>query len=249
MSATFPRSQVESILHEAARLDDASGAESPSAALTRVAADAFTLGDIERAAAEVGISRSAVSIAALRLALRDAHAGAARAHVVHEIAGELTDEARERLADAIRTTVAPSTVRTTADGVDVAIGKGNGEPGSLLVQVRSKRGATTISVWSAAPILSKGDIASCAALGVPAFLFPIVAASSGQWPALAAAVAVGGAGALAGTGVGMAVKRRLHERWRARVEEAVTSIATSASRLVSEGAAESNARAAEGADD
>ena len=83
-------------------------------------------------------------------------------------------------------------------------------------------------------MLSGGDIASGAALGVPAFLFPIVAASSGQWPALAAAVALGGARALAGTGVAIAVKRRMFERWRARVEEAVTAIATSASGLVGE---------------
>jgi hypothetical protein len=234
MPPTFARAQIESILLDAARLDDARGAESPGVALARMGNGDLTLAEVERAAAEVGISRAAVSIAALRLALRDAHAASPRAHGEQEIAGELSGEARERLADAIRTRVSPSTVRTTADGVDVEIGKGNGEPGSLLVQVRSKGGATTISVWSASPVLSGGDIASGAALGVPAFLFPIVAASSGQWPALAAAVALGGAGALAGTGVAIAVKRRMFERWRARVEEAVTAIATSASGLVGE---------------
>ena len=232
MPPPLTRSQVETILLEAARLDDAHAPEPSDVDLARVASHGLTLGDIERSAGEVGISRSAVSTAALRVALREAHAASTRAHVVREISGELTAEAREQLADAIRTRVSPSTVRATADGVDVEIGKTNGEPGSLLVQVRSKRGATTISVWSAAPVLTSGDIAGCAALGVPAFLFPIVAASSGQWPDLAAALAVGGAGALAGTGVGIAMKRRMLERWRARVEEAVTSIATSTSGLV-----------------
>jgi hypothetical protein len=169
MPPTFARAQIESILLDAARLDDARGAESPGVALARMGNGDLTLAEVERAAAEVGISRAAVSIAALRLALRDAHAASPRAHGEQEIAGELSGEARERLADAIRTRVSPSTVRTTADGVDVEIGKGNGEPGSLLVQVRSKGGATTISVWSRARALGGRHRERCGArsAGVP----------------------------------------------------------------------------------
>src|SRR5687768_11841147 len=61
--------RVESILLEAARLDEARGAEHRSVALAPTHDDALTLGDIERAAAEAGISRGAVSAASLRVAL------------------------------------------------------------------------------------------------------------------------------------------------------------------------------------
>ena len=138
---TFDRAEVESILLEAARLDEARGAEHRSVALVPTADDALTLGDIERAAAEVGISRGAVSAASLRVALRAAHAAAPRAHVVHEIAGSLSAESLETIADEVRTRVPTSRVQVTRDGIEVALGKADGEPGSLLVKIRSRGGA------------------------------------------------------------------------------------------------------------
>jgi hypothetical protein len=224
---TFDRAEVESILLEAARLDEARGAEHRSVALARTGDDALTLGDIERAAAEAGISRAAVSAASLRIALGAAHAAAPRAHVVHEIAGSLSAEALEAIADEVRTRVPTSRVQVTGDGIEVALGKPDGEPGSLLVKIRSRGANTTLSVWSAAPSLSRGDVASLSALGVPAILFPVVATSGGSWPALGSALALAAVGIAAAAGLGVAASRWRVSRWQERITEAVMTIASS----------------------
>lgn len=227
---TFDRAEVESILVEAARLDETRGAE-PSQITTALAGgEGLTLADIERAAVEVGISRAAVSAASLRVALREA-ATAPRAHVVHGIAGSLSRDAVERLADDVRTRIPASRVRTTADGIDVEMGKAEGEPGSLLVKIRSQGDATTLSVWSAAPVLGRGDIAAVAAVGAPAMLFPVVASAGGAWPALGAALALGAGGLAAGTGIGIAANRWRISRWHARAADAVVTIASCAEAL------------------
>ena len=226
---TFDRREVDALLQEAARIDDARSSDHAIVSLPRVGDDGLTLAEIERAAGEVGISRAAVSIASLLLNLRASLRGTARAQLTHEIPGELGDDERDRLTGDIRTLVSPSIIRATPDGLDVEIGKGGGEPGSLLVQIRSKRGSTTISMWSSAPAMSTGDVASLASLGVPAFLFPVVATSGGNWPALAAAAGLAVAGLATGTGIALAAKRWRLERWNDRVERAVMSIAASVS--------------------
>jgi hypothetical protein len=223
----YDRTEVESILLEAARLDEARGSEHRSVTLARTDDDALTLGDIERAAAEAGISRGAVSAASLRVALRAAHAAAARAHVVHEISGSLSADALERVADEVRTRVPSSRVRLMPDGIEVALGKAEGEPGSLLVKIRSGGGSTTLSVWSAAPSLGAGDIASLGVLGVPAFLFPVVATSGGSWPALASALGLAAGGFASAVGLGIAGNRWRVSRWQERITEAVMAIASS----------------------
>jgi hypothetical protein len=145
---------------------------------------------------------------------------------MHEIAGSLSPEARERLADDLRTRIPESRVRATTDGIDVEIGKGEGEPGSLLVKVRAKGDMTTLSAWSAAPALSRGDIAAVAVIGAPAALFPIVASSGGVWPALASALVIGATGVTACTGIGVAVNRWRIARWHQRAADAVITIAS-----------------------
>ena len=203
------------------------GSDHRSVALSRTGDDALTLDDIERAAAEAGISRGAVSAASLRVALRAAHAAAPRAHVVHEIAGSLSAESLEAIADEVRTRVPTSRVQVMGDGIEVALGKPDGEPGSLLVRIRSRGGTTTLSVWSAAPSLSGGDVASLSVLGVPAVLFPVVATSGGSWPALGSALALAAGGIAAAAGLGVAASRWRVTRWQEHITEAVTAIAAS----------------------
>ena len=226
-SRTFDRAEVESILLEAARLDEERGAEHRSVALAPSADDALTLGDIERAAAEAGISRGAVSAASLRIALRAAHAASTRAHVVHEMAGSLSADALETIADEVRTRVPTSRVQVTRDGIEVALGKADGEPGSLLVRIRSRGGDTMLSVWSAAPSLSGGDVAGLSVLGVPAVLFPVVATSGGSWPALASALALAAGGIATAAGIGVGASRWRVARWQERITEAVMAIVSS----------------------
>jgi len=230
---TFDRAEAESILLEAARLDDAHGAEERSAVLTRSDTDALTLGEIERAAAEVGIGRIAVSKAALRVALRSATAASPRVHAVHEITGALSADALERVADDVRTHVPSSRVRITADGLEVEVGRSNGEPGSLLVKVRSKGGVSALSVWSAAPALTRTDVAGAAVLGVPAFLFPVVASSGGVWT-LATTLALAASGLVVGTGVGLGASRWRVERWNERIADVVLTISGSVERHATE---------------
>ena len=230
-SRTFDREEVAQILREAARIDDSDAAPAASASLGVVSDGGLTLAEIERAASEVGIARSAVSTASLRIALRAVQAGTNRSHLVHEVPGTLSDERLDQLVSDIRAFVGPSTVRRTPDGVEVEIGKPGGQPGSLLVQVRTRAGSTTVSLWSAAPELSVGDLASCATLGVPAFLFPVVAVSGGQWPAIASATTLAAIGAAAGAGIGLAANRWRMDRWRARVERVVMPIAARTSAL------------------
>ena len=226
---TFDRAEVESILLEAARLDEARGTEHRHLApAPRPGDDALTLGEIERAAAEVGISRGAVSAASLRVALREAHAGAPRAHVVHEIAGTLSAEALETIADEVRTRVTTSRVQVTPDGIEVALGKADGEPGSLLVKIRSRGGRTTVSMWSAAPVSNRADLAGVAMLGAPAFVFPAVAISGGVWPTLGSVLALAAGGVVAATGLGVAASRWRVTRWQERITDAVMTIVSSA---------------------
>jgi hypothetical protein len=222
---TYDRAEVESILLEAARLDEMRGSEPRRMASPVSGGDGLTLADVERAAAEAGISRGAVSAASLRVALREA-TDAPRTHVVHEIAGSLPPAALERLADDLRTRIPASRVRATADGIDVEVGKGEGEPGSLLVKVRAKGDATTLSAWSVAPALTRGDLAAVAVVGAPAALFPVVASSGGVWPALASALAIGAVGLAAGTGIGVAANRWRTARWQQRAADAVITIAS-----------------------
>src|SRR5687767_7118532 len=229
---TFDRAEVEAILLEAARLDEARGPER-SSPLARVSGDALTLGEIERAAAEVGISRAAVSAASLHIGLRATHA-TPRVHVVQEIPGSLSPDALERLADEVRTRIPSARVRVTAEGLEVESGKTAGEPGSLLVKIRSKGAMTTLSVWSAAPVLTRGALAAVAAVGAPAALFPVVASAGGVWPALASALALGAVGVAAGTGIGVAANRWRIARWHERAADAVITIGTSVSALVAE---------------
>ena len=232
MPPTFARSQIESILLEAARLDETRG-ESASVTLPSVEGDGLTLADVERAAAEVGISRAAVSAAALRVAIRTA-AATPRLHAVYEIAGSLSPDALERLADEVRTRIPGLRVRSTGDGIDVASGKDDGQPGSLLVKIRSKGDGTTLSVWSAAPVLSRGDLAAVAAIGAPAALFPVVASAGGVWPALASSLALGAAGVAGVMGLAAATNRRRIARWHERAAEAVVTIAACAGALAAE---------------
>lgn len=222
---TYDRAEVDSILLEAARLDEMRGSEPRRIASPVNSADGLTLADVERAAAEAGISRAAVSAASLRVTLREAAAGP-RAHVVHEIAGSLSPVALERLADDLRTRLVASRVRATADGIDVEIGKGEGEPGSLLVKVRTKGEVTTLSAWSAAPVLTRGDLAAVAAVGAPAVLFPVVASAGGVWPALASALGIGAAGLALGTGIAVSVNRWRIGQWHQRAADAVITIAS-----------------------
>jgi len=224
---TFDRAEVESILLEAARFDEARGAEHRSVTLSRADGDALTLADIERAASEVGISRGAVSAASLRVALRAAHAAAPRAHLVHEIPGSLSPEALQTIADEVRTRVPVARVQVTPDAVEVALGKPDGEPGSLLVRIRTRGGSTTLSVWSAAPAWSRSDLATLGALGAPAFVFPAVAISGGVWPALGSVLALAVGGGVAGTGLALAASRLRVARWHERITEAVMAIASS----------------------
>jgi hypothetical protein len=165
--------------------------------------------------------------------LRSAHAGESRFHTVHEMAGGLTSDALDHLASEIRTLAAPSDLQRTADGLDFEVGKPNGAPGSLRVEMRSRNGATTIELWSHAPSLTAFDLAGFGALGVPAALFPIVAASGGVWPALGAALALGTAGAALGTGIGAAVQRWRLERWRKQLASTLVPIAARVTELVS----------------
>jgi hypothetical protein len=228
---TYDRDEVALILREAAQLDEHAITATASATSAEVGADGLTLAEIERAAAEVGIARSAVAAASLSVAMRAAHAGTDRVHVVHEIAGELTRDAYERLVSEIRTLAAPSDLRRTADGLEFEVGKPNGAPGSLLVQLRSNDGVTTMELWSHAPMLTTGDLATCGLLGIPAGLFPVVAMSGGQWPALGVALALGTAGAAAGTGIGAMVRRWKLDRWRAQLERIVVPLSARVSEL------------------
>ena len=222
---TFDRDEVALILRDAAQLDQPDVVEIPGATLAHAGEDGLTLAEIERAAAEVGIGRSAVTAAWMRQALRAAHGESGRTHLTHELAGELSKDAYERLAGEVRTLAAPSAIRRTADGIELDVGAPPGGPGSLTVQIRSSGGVTTLSLWSHAPVMSGGDIASVGLLGAPMFVFPVVAASGGQWPAVGAVAALVAAGAAAGAGMGFGVRRWRVERWRERVERAVVPVA------------------------
>jgi len=229
---TFDREEVALILRDAAQLDQPDMVPLPGAAPSDAGEDGLTLAEIEAAAAAVGIGRSAVTAAWMRQALRDAHGDSGHTHLAHELAGELSKDAYERLAGEVRTLAAPSAIRRTADGLELDVGAPAGGPGSLTVQIRSSGGVTTLSLWSNAPVMTRGDIASCGLFGMPAFLFPVVAVSSGQWPAVGAVAALAAAGAAAGAGIGVGVRRWRIDRWHERVERAVVPIALRVSELI-----------------
>ena len=227
---TFDRAEVESILLEAARLDEARGSDPRSTAMVRASGDALTLGEIERAAAEVGISREAVSAAALHVVLRAATSTTPRVHAVHEITSALSADALERVADDLRSQLPSARTRVATEAIDIELGRSNGEPGSLLVKIRARADSTRLSVWSTAPKMSRGAVAGVAVVFVPPLFFPVVAAAGGTWPALASTMAYA-LGALGlGTGAGLALSRWRVGRWNTRVEEAVLAIAASVER-------------------
>jgi hypothetical protein len=226
----FDRAEVESILLEAARLDEARGSDARSTMVVRAGDEALTLGEIERAAAEVGISQAAVSHAALRVVLRSASAAAPRVNAVREITGALPADALERIADDLRTELPSARTRVTAEEIDVELGRANGEPGSLLVKLRARAESSMLSVWSAAPSLSRGEVAGLAAFFVPPALLPVVAVAGGTWPALASTVAYALGALGVGAGAGLALSRWRIGRWNTRVEAAVSAIVASVER-------------------
>jgi hypothetical protein len=227
---TFDRAEAESILLEAARLDEARGSDPRSAARMRAGGDTLTLDEIGRAASEVGISQAAVSAAAFRVMLRSASSATPRVHAVHEIGGALSADALERIADEVRTHLPSARTRVTAEGIDVELGQANGEPGSLLVKIRARAESTTLSVWSAVPKISRGAVGGLAIVFVPPLLFPVVAAAGGAWPALASTVAYAASGLALGTGAGLALSRWRIGRWNTQVEDVVAAIVTSVER-------------------
>jgi hypothetical protein len=232
---TFDRDEVALILRDAAQLDQPDVVEVPGTTLAHAVEDGLTLAEIERAAEAVGIGRSAVTAAWIRQALRAAHGESGRTHLTHELAGELSKEAYERLAGEVRTLAAPAAIRRTADALELDVGAPAGGPASLTVQIRSSGGVTTLSLWSNGPVMSGGDIASCGLLGAPMFVFPVVAASGGQWPMAGVVAALAAAGAAAGAGMGFGVRRWRVHRWRERVERAVVPIALRVAELLAAG--------------
>ena len=225
---TFDRAEVESILLEAARLDESRGAEHRSVALARTGDDALTLGDIERAAAEAGISRGAVSAASLRVALRAAHAAAPRAHVVHEIAGSLSAEALE--SDCRRGTdpgavVARADSRRTASRWRWARRTASPDPSSR--RSDPEAAARRCRCGAPRPYRAAPTSPPLAMLGAPVFVFPAVAVSGGVWPALASVLALAAGGVVTGAGLGVAASRLRVTRWQERITEAVMAIASS----------------------
>ena len=232
---TFDRDEVALILRDAAQLDQPDVVEVPGTTRAPEGEDGLTLAEIERAAAAVGIGRSAVTAAWMRQALRDAPDEGGRTHLTHELPGELSNDAYERLAGEVRTLAAPSAIRRTADGLELDVGAAAGGPGSLTIRIRSTEGVTTLSLWSNAPVMSGGDVASLGLLGMPLFVFPVVAASGGQWPAVGVVAALGAAGAAVGTGLGAVARRWRINRWRERVERAVVPIALRVAELIPAG--------------
>lgn len=228
----FTRDQAALILHEAAR--------SEPSALQRAAPrmtsgdDHLSLGELQRAAHEVGIAPRAVATASLRVALRSAQAGTGRVHHVHEVEGELTERGWEQLGAQLRTLVTPSDVRRTAEGLELELKKSDSEPGSLLVQIRSAHGATLVSLWSEAPRSKHGELVAFGMIGVPTALFPVVAVSAGQWPSLLPAAALASAGAAIGTALGALWQRQRAARWQARVEQIVMPVAALVAELTDE---------------
>lgn len=228
---TFDRDEVDLILREAARASDASQHPSPSLPVRAVDDDGLTLHDIERAAAEVGIAPAAVAAASLRVRLQEAHAAAPRFHHVHEARGALTVDGWDRLASDIRTAIGPADIRRTADGLDLELKPSGGELGTLQVQIRSKGGSTSLSIWSDGPVMSRDELLLCGLAGAPPALFPFVAVSGGQWPEIGLFAALASAGAGVGVAAGLAWQRWRLKRWRRRLTEVVAPIALRISEL------------------
>jgi hypothetical protein len=230
---TFDRDEVALILRDAAQLDtpgvEASSSELPST----TASDGLTLGEIERAASAVGISRASVTAAWLRRGLLSARGEDGRLHVSHALAGELTTADYERLIGDIRTVAGEATIRRLADGVEVEVGAPVGAPGTLTMQVRSEGGSTTLSFWTRAPVLTAGDTVGWAILGIPPVMFPVLAASGGHWHAVGS-IMVSLLGTVVGAATGVGVNRWRRARWQERVEGIVVPIALRMSELIAE---------------
>ncbi len=224
---TYDRHEVELILRAAVQLDDP---QSPAPIIGR---DGLTLAEIQDAGSQAGIDPKAIAAATLSVALESAHANDHRLHHVHLIAGELQGDALDQLADHIRGAMPCGRVRRSDGALDVEMSKGSGALGRLIVSVRSKRGATSISIWSDAPHLSVGDIVASAAVGIPLALFPVVASSGGQWPALGGIAALAALGSAVGAGAALGWQRIATARWRKHLTALLTPMVARATALAS----------------
>jgi hypothetical protein len=229
---TFDRDEVALILRDAAQLDTP-GAEASSGELpSTTASDGLTLGEIERAASAVGISRASVTAAWLRRSLLTTGEDG-RVHVSHSLAGELTTSDYERLIGDIRMVAGQATIRRLADGVEVEVGAPVGAAGTLTMQVRSEGGSTALSFWTRAPVLTAGDTVGWALLGIPPVMFPVLAVSGGHWH-VAGSIMVSLLGTMVGAATGVGVNRWRRTRWQERVEGIVVPIALRISELIAE---------------
>lgn len=228
---TYDREELDLILRAAAEGEGAPA----SPALPLAVRDGMSLAEIQDIGAQVGINRDAVAAATLRVALDRAHVTEPRWQHVHTIDGMLDSAAWGRLADEIRAVSDTMDVRRSSDGLDFGIQKRDGELGQVRVSIRSADGSTTISIWSTAPHLGRGEFAVCGALGIPAAIFPVVGMAGGHWPVLSALAALAGVGFVAGSGATFAWQRWATKRWRARLIELLTPIATRATQLAAGG--------------
>jgi hypothetical protein len=231
--STFDRDEVAHILRDAVELDERGDDERTVVTHAQPALDGLTRAQIEEAASAVGISAAALSAAWMRRALVSSRDEWGRAHVSQELKGALSPAALAQLAHEIRTIAGPAIIRSTTNGVELEVGAPAEGPASLTLRIHTSAGATTISVWSRAPLSSRADIAGCGVLGVPAFLFPVVAASGGHWPTAGIAAGLAAIGATVGAGAGAAFSHWRIARWHARVERIVVPIALRVSEKIS----------------
>ena len=235
----YDRESVERILRAAARREATSPPAAPavSAAPPALAADdAMTLAEIQEVAAQAGIDPAAIASATLDVALERAHAGSPRMHHVHVVPGELRGDAWDRLADTVRGAASLAVVTRSERALELEIGNRTGERGRLLVNVRSRDGRTTISIWSDAPHLEATDLAACGVLGIPVAIFPVVAASSGHWPAAGWVAGLSALGAAGGAAAGALWRRWAVARWRERIAGILGPVVAQTTALAAEGA-------------
>ncbi len=222
---TYDRREVELILRAAAQIDD------PQNLPITVDRDGLSMEEIQRIGAEAGIGARAISAATLLVALESAPLGERHLHHVHPIEGALDDDALNELITTIRGSVGLVDVKRLPDGLEFELGKKEGETGRLLVNIRSRDGATSVSIWSDAPHLGRGDVVFIGTFCVPLALFPVVAASSGQWPAIGLGVALAATSSAAGVAVAFAWQRWAAKRWRARFIRLLSPIIARATSL------------------
>ena len=223
---TYDEAEVALILRAAADLEHASVVSS-----TR-ARNGLTLRQIQAIAAEAGLDTQAVAAAAVRVSAESRDALSHRFDHVHVSAGELTEEARDRLADAIRRHMGPVDVRPTSAGLEIEAK--NSELGALLITVRSAHGSTTVQMWSERSKLGIADAAGYSLLGIIPSLFTAVAVAGGQWPALGAFAALVAGGAGAGTAVGLGAWRWRTDRWRRRLTNLMEFVVSTTSELAAQ---------------